>query len=102
MINQCTSPKLSQMLTFHKMINKPFLNFGSGPELDFEVYHESKYYHIIVNITFIHLNVIQILLGDSKEIVKDSPAKFHNVKPKWRYKDLKQSAQFSPKNWFNR
>lgn len=73
------SPRLSQMMVHHQMQSKPLTDFGKSPgkaekRLDASMLEES--FHL-------------------------SP-EFHYIKLKNKYKELKESMHFPPKNCFNR
>ena len=44
-IDRATGPKLSQMLTHHKMISKPNIDFGQWPEPEIEIISECKHFY---------------------------------------------------------
>ena len=74
------SPKLSNMLNHYKMQSKPVIDFGKSPEKN-------------------EMKLRETVFESNKRSV--SP-QYQYIRIKNKYKQLKESKQFPPKNCFNR
>ncbi|CAI2383930.1 unnamed protein product [Moneuplotes crassus] len=75
------APQLSNMLMNYQILNKPMVDFGASPEKNMKNQRKS-------------------IKNTEKDTIKPQNSQY--IRVKHRYRNLKESMQFHPKNCFNR